>query len=247
MESALLGPVGALLVLAAGWLGGACGIGGVLMVPTITAIEQVDPHKAIAATSVAFALMGTLAWLRFRHEGRPMVGGTTLMVATGPGAALGSLLVHGIPTGWLMTGLALLLIGSGLHGLTRTAHGDAAELARLPMVCIGFFVGLGSALTGTGGAVLLVPILLAFRQPLQATIASSIAIQLPIGSFGMIGHLAARAVEYGLAAQLSILLITGAIAGRWCADRVPVRLLRHAVTLILICVGAWILVRRSAF
>ena len=112
MESALLGPVGALLVLVAGWLGGACGIGGVLMVPTITAIEQVDPHKAIAATSVAFGLMGTLAWLRFRHEGRPMVGGATLMVATAPGAALGSLLVHGIPTGWLMTGLALLLIGS---------------------------------------------------------------------------------------------------------------------------------------
>jgi uncharacterized membrane protein YfcA len=245
METASLGIVGALLVLVAGWLGGACGIGGVLMVPALAAFEGVDPHKAIAATSVAFATMGALAYLRFRHEGRPMVGGVTLMAATAPGAALGGLLVHAIPAGHLMTALALLLIGSGLHGLRRAARGEGAELARVPMACIGFVVGLGSALTGTGGAVLLMPILLTLRQPLQATIASSIVVQLPIGSFGVIGHLAARAVEFSLAAQLSVLLIAGAAAGRWCADRVSVGLLRHVVTFMLVGVGAWILLRQS--
>lgn len=243
MQTASLGLVGALLVLVAGWLGGACGIGGVLMVPALVAIEYLDPHKAIAATSVAFALMGALAYLRFRHEGRPMVGGPTLLIATAPGAALGGLLVHLITAAHLMTALALLLIGSGVHGLMRPGHGDATELSRVPMAVIGFFVGLGSALTGTGGAVLLVPILLALRQPVQATIASSIAIQLPIGGFGVIGHLAARAVEPLLAVQLSVLLVAGAAAGRWCADRVPVRVLRHAVTGMLIGVGAWILLR----
>ena len=176
-----------------------------------------------------------------------MVGGATLLVSTAPGAALGGLLVHGIAAAHLMTALALLLIGSGVQGFMRAAQGDAAELARVPMACIGFLVGLGSALTGTGGAVLLVPILLALRQPLQATIASSIAIQLPIGACGVIGHLAARAVEPVLAAQLSVLLIAGAAAGRWCADRVPVRLLHHAVTFMLIAVGAWILLRRQGF
>jgi uncharacterized membrane protein YfcA len=244
MQNASLGIVGALLVLVAGWLGGACGIGGVLMIPALAALEGVDPHKAIAATSVAFAAMGALAYLRFRHEGRPMVGGTTLMVATAPGAALGGLLVHAIPAANLMTALALLLIGSGLHAFRRAAGGEGSELAHAPMACIGFAVGLGSALTGTGGAVLLVPILLTLRQPLQATIASSIVIQLPIGGFGAIGHVAARAVDFALAAQLSILLIAGAAAGRWCADRVPVALLRHGVTLLLVGVGVWILLRQ---
>jgi uncharacterized membrane protein YfcA len=245
MHTTSLGVFGALLVIVAGWLGGACGIGGVLMVPALAAIEHVDPHKSIAATSIAFALMGALAYLRFRHERRPMTGGLTLMIATAPGAALGGLLVHDVTAAHLMTGLAVLLIASGLHSLIRASHADGEALAPVAMAVIGFVVGFGSALTGTGGAVLLLPVLLALRQPLQATVAASIAIQLPIGTFGALGHLAAGAVEPLLAGELSVLLISGAAAGRWCADRVPVPLLRHAVTFMLIGVGAYILLRQT--
>ena len=38
MQNASLGIVGALLVLVAGWLGGACGIGGVLMIPALAIV-----------------------------------------------------------------------------------------------------------------------------------------------------------------------------------------------------------------
>jgi uncharacterized membrane protein YfcA len=243
MESTALGLAGMLLVLLAGWLGGACGIGGVLMVPALAAIEHVAPHKSIAASSVAFAVMGALAFLSFRHERRVVFGHGVLMLSVAPGAAVGALLVHSIPAHQLMAGLGLLLITSGMHGFIRPRQQEAPAPAPLVIGCIGIVVGLGSALTGTGGAVLLIPILLAMRQPLQPTIAASIAIQLPIGGSGVVGHLVAGSIDVILAAQLSFFLVAGAIAGRWCADRVPVQLLRHAVTLLLIAVGAWILVR----
>ena len=232
-----------LLVLLAGWFGGACGIGGVLMVPALAAIENVAPHKAIAATSVAFTLLGALALLRFRQEQRQMAGGSVLMLAAAPGAALGGLLVHRIPANQLMTGLAVLLIASGVHGFMRPQGTQAPAPAARTLVYIGFMVGLGSALTGTGGAVLLAPVLLALRQPLQPTIATSIAIQLPIGGSAAVGHLVAGAIEPLLALQLSLLLVTGAAAGRWCADRVAVHVLQHAVMSLMIAVGVWILVR----
>lgn len=243
MQSTELGLAGTLLVLLAGWLGGACGIGGVLMVPALAAIENVAPHKAIAATSVAFALLGALALLRFRHEQRQLAGGTAIMLAAAPGAALGGLLVHWIPASQLMTGLAVLLIASGVHGFMRPQGTQAPAPAAHILACIGFVVGLGSALTGTGGAVLLVPVLLALRQPLQPTIAASIVIQLPIGGSAVAGHLAAGAIEPVLALQLSLFLVAGAAAGRWCADRVAVRMLQHAVTSLMVAVGVWILMR----
>lgn len=244
MQTAALGFSGTLAVLLAGWFGGACGIGGVLMVPSLAALENIAPHKAIAAASVAFALMGALAFLRFRHEKRAMIGGNALMLAAAPGAALGGLLVHQIPADHLMAALAVLLIASGAHGFMRPRLHEEPPLAPHAIACIGFAVGFGSALTGTGGAVLLVPILLALRQPLQPTIIAAIVIQLPIGASGTMGHVAAGAIEPVLTAQLSVFLIAGAVAGRWCADRVPVRLLRHVVTSLMVATGAWMLVPR---
>lgn len=243
MQTASLGLAGTLAVLLAGWFGGACGIGGVLMVPSLAALEHIAPHKAIAAASVAFGLMGALAFLRFRHEKRAMIGGSALMLGAAPGAALGGLIVHRVPADHLLGILAVLLIASGVHGFVRPRCKEAPPLAPRIIACIGFAVGLGSALTGTGGAVLLVPILLALRQPLQPTILASIVIQLPIGASGAVGHLAAGAIEPVLTAQLSLFLIAGAVAGRWCADRVPVRLLQHAVTSLMVATGAWILLR----
>ena len=43
MQNASLGIVGALLVLVAGWLGGACGIGGLLMIPALGMIGPAWP------------------------------------------------------------------------------------------------------------------------------------------------------------------------------------------------------------
>ncbi|MBX3591571.1 MAG: sulfite exporter TauE/SafE family protein [Burkholderiaceae bacterium] len=238
-----MGMVSTIAAFVAGWMGGAAGIGGVLLVPALATIERIPAHTSIAAASVAFTVMGALALLRFRAEGRPLVGDPGLLLAAAPGAALGGLLVHEVQAKHLLAAVGLMLIASGLQGAVRPAAAPLPEPPPRALAFVGFFVGLGSAMTGTGGAVLLIPILLALRQPLQPTIAMSIAIQLPIGGFATAAHALAGAIEPVLATQLSLSLVGGAVAGRWCADRVPVRLIRRFVTVLLLTVGLWILWR----
>lgn len=238
-----MGMAGTIAVFLAGWMGGAAGIGGVLLVPVLATIDRIPAHTSIAAASVAFALMGALALLRFRAEGRPLVGDPELLIAAAPGAALGGLLVHEVQAEHLLAAVGLMLIASGLQGAIKPAAAPLPAPPPRALALVGFFVGLGSAMTGTGGAVLLIPVLLALRQPLQPTIAMSIVIQLPIGTFATAAHALAGAIEPMLATQLSLFLIGGAAAGRWCADRVPVRLIQRFVTVLLLTVGVWILWR----
>lgn len=243
LDTVAMGMTGTIAVFLAGWLAGAVGIGGVLLVPALAAIERIPAHASIAAASVAFALMGVLALLRFRTEGRKLVGDPELLWSAAPGAALGGLLVHAARAEHLLAAVGLTLIASGLQRAIRPAVSPLPAPSPRVFVLIGFFVGLGSAMTGTGGAVLLIPVLLALRQPLEPTIAMSIVIQLPIGVFATAAHVLAGAIEPVLTTQLSLFLIGGAAAGRWCADRVPVRLIQRVVTALLLTVGAWILWR----
>ncbi len=246
LDMVAMGMVGTIAVFLAGWLAGAVGIGGVLVVPALAAIERIPAQASIAAASVAFALMGVLALLRFRAEGRELVGDPELLWSAAPGAALGGLLVHVVRAEHLLAAVGLMLIASGLQRAIRPAASPRPAPSSRVFVLIGFLVGLGSAMTGTGGAVLLIPILLALRQPLEPTIAMSIAIQVPIGAFATAAHVLAGAIDLALAAQLSLFFVGGAVAGRWCADRVPVLLIQRSVTALLLAVGAWILWRLPA-
>ena len=74
---------------------------------------------------------------------------------------------------------------------------------------IGLFVGLGSALTGTGGPVLLIPILLWLNFPLLAVVGLAQGIQIPIALSASTGNYIFSGIDFVLAGILSILLGIG--------------------------------------
>jgi uncharacterized protein len=234
-------------ILLAGWLIGATGIGGVLVVPVLNQLQGVALPQAIAAASLAFALPGlAAAWRLHQGPGELPGGMLALTLASVPGAALGALLVHHVATDVLVAGLAALALGSGLWGLRRKplAH-EGPGLPPVAMGALGAGVGLGSALTGTGGPVLLVPLLMLLRQPLRSTLPAAQAIQLPVALCAAAGHAWAGALDWRLALALGAVLLLGALAGQWAAPRTHPVALHRLVCALLILTGGWFAYRLS--
>lgn len=232
----------AVAVLLAGGLIGATGIGGVLLVPALTQLEAMSLADAVAASSLAFAFpaVAGLWWLR---KG-PQVGAKriwALIAAAVPGAALGGLLVHHVDPRWLLAVLAALAISSGIKGLlpAKNQGSEHSRLAILPMAGIGLLVGFVSALTGTGGPVVLIPLLMFWRQPFPLTIASAQAIQLPVAMSATAAHSLSGPQNLTLACSLGLILLIGSLAGQHISRRFNLRTLQIAVCVLLLLTGLW--------
>ena len=104
-------------ILLTGALIGACGIGGVLLVPILTHLGGIPLPQAIAAASLSFALPALVALRPMRRQpellqrGLPLLGGALL------GAAGGAMTVHWLSAGSLMFGVMLLVLFAGWRGL----------------------------------------------------------------------------------------------------------------------------------
>jgi hypothetical protein len=82
-------------IVLAGWLIGATGIGGVLVVPVLHEMHGMDLRSAIATASLALGFPGIPALWRLLVA-RPVLpeGTPSLLVASIPGAVVGALLVQ---------------------------------------------------------------------------------------------------------------------------------------------------------
>ena len=172
-----------LLIALAGAAIGATAIGGVLVVPVLTTLLGVPLPTAIAVSSLAFfvtgafALSGTGALARVRHEG-------PLLAAALVGAATGATLTAWLPADAMRAWIGLLALVSGVHAVLRLRQATPTAERPWPgapaQVALGLAVGVGSALSGTGGPVMLLPLLMLMQRPVARAIVAAQIIQLPI-------------------------------------------------------------------
>ena len=245
MTPALLG--GWLLVALAGFGIGATSIGGVLVVPALTALVRVDLPGAIAASSLAFLVTGLLALASagrgWRATLRP---DAVLLIAALAGALAGAALTTTIPGAWIRAWIGVLALVSGLFGLWRLRAPASHEAGRawpgpLAQAGLGLVVGAGSALSGTGGPVMLLPWLLLTGRPLLRAVALAQVLQVPIALAATAAHAAAGRIDWLLGAGVAGVLIAGAWAGRRAARRIPPRPLNAGTATLLIATGLWFL------
>lgn len=232
-------------ILLAGWLIGVTGIGGVLVVPALTQLAGVPAPQAVAASTAAFAFPAAVA-LGFLLARRAYVPGMVLlMIGALPGAAFGALLVHAYEGRVLLAFVTALLVFAGIQALRGPPLRNSTpfigyELSRSSMLTIGAVVGVGSALTGTGGPVLLSPLLVLLRQPLPAVISNANAIQMPIAIAAAAVHLHSGALDLGLTATIGITLLVASFAGQIAAARMHARRLQRLLAVMLLAVAAWL-------
>src|SRR5690554_1169599 len=242
---------GIALVLAAGLvtggLIGAVGVGGVLIAPLLVLLAGYDVQQAIAIAAGSFVftgLAGTLAYARRGSVDWPAAG--WLAAGVVPGALVGAWISGLLPAEaltWLICTLIALLGVRELFG--RRVRPD--RLGRMPgvytLLPLGTAVGFGSALTGTGGPVLLIPLLLMATVPALAAIGVAQVIQLPVALFASLGFLLFGQIDLLLAAGLGVTQAAGVLLGARLAHSLPARLLRRLVAIALLGTAVLLLVR----
>lgn len=242
MSPAELGAT-ALAALLIGLLIGTIGIGGVLLTPWLTQVMALPVREAIMISSFAFIATGAAAIFvagRSGHAGDSGVVDWSLVVATVPGALAGALALSVIPsrlalallallTGWV--GLRVLVAGPAPIQPSARRTTGAGSARSLPL---GFATGFASALTGTGGPMVLTPLLLWQGAPLLAAILMGQLVQLPIALTASAGNLALGGVDVRAATAIGLLLLPGALCGRRVVRSLPLLALSRVVGVTLI-------------
>jgi len=226
---------------------GAVGVGGVLLGPALVLLGGASPNGAAATSSWAFlftGLVGTVVYARSRTIAWSML--LRLAVGLIPAAFVGA------RTNALLSGdavlllLAVLTMGVGAQQLmARPGPPTGAQLSAARLVAIGVVVGFGSAVTGTGGPVLLVPLLLTLGVAPLTAVAVSQAAQLPVVSAASIGYLQAGLTDIRLGSLLGVAASAGVVAGALLARRLDPARLRQAVALACVVTGLLLVVRAT--
>jgi uncharacterized membrane protein YfcA len=224
----------AALVLLCGVAIGATSIGGVLVVPVLTAIVDVPARQAVAAASFGFAFTGAAAFASRRPAAR---GGYALDGSALVGAALGAVTLAWIPAEGVRWTVGVLAVASGLWALFGRASDRIRSLGTPAIAGLGIGVGCLSAWSGTGGPVVLLPLaaLLGWHGP--AAVHAAQRIQLPVALAASAIHLIAGRLDLRLGCAVGVVVLAGWAAGAWLARRMPVRRLQQAVALALVGAG----------
>ena len=237
--------VSALIV---GVLIGCVGIGGVLLPPILTYVGGLDLHLAMATSIWSFlftGIVGTVEYARRDSVDWRMV----LWLGAGivPAAVLGALSNAALSTEVLTVLLATLIAATGVNVLAQAPSAERAahSFDTLVLLQIGAVVGFGSALTGTGGPVLLVPILVLMRAPTLTAIGVSQVVQILVAIFSTFGYVLFGQVDFFLGTTLGLVAAAGVVIGTRVAHAVPILTLRRIVAVSLI--GAGILIVMRAF
>ena len=154
-------------------------------------------------------------------------------------------------TTWLMPAVALeLVIGtlvliSGIHALRPKSEviSERNGLGPTALVLIGVLTGFGSAITGTGGPLVLVPILLWLKVSTLTAVGLSQIIQIPIALLATGGNLTFGHVDFKLGFILAAMLVVGVVAGANFAHRASRDRLKRIIALALLGAGTAMLVK----
>jgi uncharacterized membrane protein YfcA len=230
-------PLAALLVLLCGAAVGATSIGGVLVVPVLTALAEVPAAQAVAAASFGFAFTGAAAFAVRQRQPQP--GGRPVLLDGGAlaGAALGALTLAWIPAAGVRWAVGLLAVASGVYALFGRARAHTVNLHGAALGLLGLLVGCLSAWSGTGGPVVLLPLMALLGWRADMAVDAAQRIQFPVALAATAVHFAAGRLDIVLGLAIGILLLAGWAIGHWLARRLPVRRLQQAVAVALIAAG----------
>lgn len=240
-----MSPLLAVLAVLVGSFIGAVGVGGVLLGPALVLLGVAGPHEAAATSTWAFIVTGVVGTVVYARGGGidwPMLG--RLAVGVVPAAFLGARANALLGGDVVLVLLGLLTLGVGarqLAGRRRRVHQVRLGTGRL--VLVGAVVGFGSAITGTGGPVLLVPILLTLGVGPLTAVAVSQGAQLPVVGAASVGYLQAGLTDVRLGTALGLVAGLGVLVGARLARGADPHRLARAVAVACVLTGVLLLVR----
>jgi len=145
--------------------------------------------------------------------------------------------------------IAAIIVFAGIYVLLPSRHGEggyrngrgAAQQALL--ACVGAAAGFGSGLSGAGGALFSVPLMMALGFVPLAAIGTSQVLQIIVAASGTAGNLQFGSVDFATAAWVSLFSLAGVALGARAAHAVSVAVLRRMAAGLCIAVGVFMLAR----
>ena len=229
---------------------GAVGVGGVLLIPFLAILGGLGIHAAAATALFSFLFTGLFGTWLFARRGSiswrltlPVSIGAVLFGYVGSTAA-----VH-VPPRALAITIAAIIICAGIYVFVPPRNpqraprdgrgtGDVAILAT-----VGAVSGFGSGLSGAGGPLFSVPmmVILGFA-PLPAVAASQV-LQIIASLSGSLAALTDGRIDYRIAAWVTGFELVGVAAGVRLAHAVSANALRRVAATLCVAVGLLTLVR----
>ena len=229
-----------------GILIGGIGIGGILLVPMLTFVFGMGVHEAIGSAMFSYIFSGFVGAVLYARESSIRWSmALWLFVGAIPAAFAGAFLSSVTPSWGLELFIALLIIFAGTNAVISKNDSYTKEsiLTKVSLVGIGAITGVGSALSGTGGPLVLVPILVWLKVPVLTAVGLSQAVQLPIASLATAGNLLYGSVNIEVSVILAISLMIGASIGARIAHTISRNMLRNIVAWVLVLVGLFMVFR----
>ncbi len=226
------------LGLPIGFLIGLIGIGGVLLTPALVHLFGRDIHEAVSLSLASFVLAGAIAAMRTgRGDLRLRAGDWMFLGAIIPGAFIGALAAPWIPAVPLSLIVSACVAFAGLSCLREPASGGGLTLKPGVLASVGLVMGVVSAISGTGGPLVCLPLLLWKGMDVRRALLLAQVAQLPVAGTATLVNGSSGAVDFVTAGFLSLAIVAGMLAGVSVSQRIETHILRTSVAWCLVAVG----------
>lgn len=218
---------------------GAAGVGGVLLIPALMTFSNLTVHEAAATALFSFLFTGVLGTWLFMRRGS-IDWHTSLPVCVGAfafsylGAAAGSI----VPAAALTWIVAAVILGTGLNILLRRSAAQIDGAHRHPgaqaLFGVGALSGFGAGISGAGGPLFSVPLMLGLHFDPLVTVGTGQVVQIAAAVSGSLGNWSHGTIQYGLAVPVTAAEVIGVVAGVKLAHVAGAKQLRYGAAVLCI-------------
>ncbi|WP_294512969.1 sulfite exporter TauE/SafE family protein [uncultured Bilophila sp.] len=231
-----------------GFLVGCTGMGGIILIPSLVYLAGLTSHVAMGTTLFTFIFTTSLCsylYIRLGHVDWkatiPICVGGFLFTYVGADVKA----FTAAPYLNLVLALLILLAGALVFCPVKGRRFSFMEEGRRSRFWVLFAVGSGvgfvAGLTGAGGPVLSVPIMIALGFPPLIAIGAGQVYSVPVALSGTAANFLHGAIDYQVGFWMIIMQIVGILFGVYMANRMDTGRLRKLVAWVCLFCGAFIL------
>lgn len=239
----------AVIALIAGTFIGAVGVGGILLIPAFIFFVGLNTHEASATALFTFMFTGFLGAYLFQRKGSihwratlPVCIGAILFSYLGAqtNVRIDETILRGI--------IGILVVIAGLFVLSNWPANKVASTNQkfeltpknfFILLIVGMVSGFGSGLSGAGGPLFSVPLMLAFKFNPLLTVGVSQVLQIISSGSGSIANTLNQVVRFDWAFFILAFELVGIYIGVYIAHRVSLGLLKKIAAYLCIAVGVY--------
>ena len=237
-----------LTTLFVGFLCGSTGVGGIILVPALTFFAGLDTHTAMGTALASFIFSATqIGWLYHRRGFLDMSAVWPMVAGSVPAGFVGAKVKSLLMAPSLNAMLAMLILLAAANILMPARAGTfsfatAAPKPRWIFLCVlGAFVGFMAGLTGVGGAIVTIPVMVYFGFSPLISIAAGQAFAVGSALSGTAGNLLYGKIDWYIMAWITVVQMSGTVLGVRLACRVPTQVLRMTVAVTCIVIALLLL------